>query len=87
MLLDIINNVLLHKEPSKKESLDRMNKMKFSLQLSNIEDYQALILSRQEKVRYFGNGNVYMYIFLYCQWCSGTFGNGNVSTLYSISAS
>jgi hypothetical protein len=51
MLLDIINNVLLHKEPSKREAIDRRNKLKFSLELSNIEDYRIPVLTRQEKAR------------------------------------
>ena len=51
MLLDIVNNLLLYKEPRQKELTETMERLRFTLQLSNIEDCRTLILARQERVR------------------------------------
>lgn len=51
MLLDIVNNLLLYKEPRQKELTETMKRLRFTLQLSNIEDCRTPILARQERVR------------------------------------
>lgn len=51
MLLDIVNNLLLYKEPRQKELTETMERLRFTLQLSNIEDCRTPILARQERVR------------------------------------
>lgn len=38
MILDIVNNLLLHIEPRRKEALERLQKMRFDLQLNADED-------------------------------------------------
>uniref|UniRef100_T1IJV3 FMP27/BLTP2/Hobbit GFWDK motif-containing RBG unit domain-containing protein n=1 Tax=Strigamia maritima TaxID=126957 RepID=T1IJV3_STRMM len=51
MLLDIINNLLLHVELKKKEANEKLQRMRFQLQLSNIEDQKTPILHLQNQVR------------------------------------
>lgn len=52
MLLDIINNLLLYVEPHRKERLDRLQGLRFKLQLlSPQEDERKLIQQRQNHVR------------------------------------
>lgn len=51
MLLDIVNNLLLYKEPRQKELTETMKRLRFTLQLNNIEDCRTPILARQERVR------------------------------------
>ncbi|XP_052234314.1 protein KIAA0100-like isoform X2 [Dreissena polymorpha] len=51
MILDIVNNLLLHVELKKKEVTEKLQSMRFQLQLSRVEDQKTPILSLQESVR------------------------------------
>ncbi|KAL4223452.1 hypothetical protein ACF0H5_016923 [Mactra antiquata] len=51
MILDIVNNLLLHVELKKKEATEKLQSMRFQLQLSRVEDQKTPILSLQESVR------------------------------------
>lgn len=52
MIIDIINNLLLYTEPKKKESYERLQRMRFQLQLNSIDDQRKPILQLQNQVRY-----------------------------------
>ncbi|XP_065335800.1 protein hobbit [Cloeon dipterum] len=51
MILDIVNNLLLHVEPSRKEAAERMQRMRFQLQLHSYEDQRKPIQQLQNQVR------------------------------------
>ncbi|XP_065157345.1 LOW QUALITY PROTEIN: protein hobbit [Atheta coriaria] len=51
MLLDIINNLLLFVDTHRKEALERLQRMRFQLQLQSVEDQRKPILILQTKVR------------------------------------
>lgn len=52
MILDIVNNLLLHVEPSRKEAAERLQRMRFQLQLYSTEDQRKPIQQLQNQVRY-----------------------------------
>ncbi|CAB0042152.1 unnamed protein product [Trichogramma brassicae] len=51
MLLDIVNNLLLYVEPRRKEALERLQRMRFQMQLISEEDQKRPIQERQNIVR------------------------------------
>ncbi|KAF5270674.1 hypothetical protein FQA39_LY01412 [Lamprigera yunnana] len=51
MLLDIVNNLLLHVEPHRKEALERLARMRFQLQLHSVEDQRRPIQILQNQIR------------------------------------
>uniref|UniRef100_A0A146MBQ1 UPF0378 protein KIAA0100 n=5 Tax=Lygus hesperus TaxID=30085 RepID=A0A146MBQ1_LYGHE len=51
MLLDIVNNLLLHVEKSRKEAYERLQRMRFQLQLQSVEDQKKPIQEAQTRVR------------------------------------
>ncbi|XP_053375801.1 protein hobbit-like isoform X2 [Mercenaria mercenaria] len=51
IILDIVNNLLLHVELKKREATEKLQSMRFQLQLSRVEDQKTPILSLQESVR------------------------------------
>lgn len=51
VIMDIVNNLLLYVEPKKKEASERLQDMRFKLQLSRDEDHKTPILQLQEVVR------------------------------------
>ncbi|UYV61491.1 KIAA0100 [Cordylochernes scorpioides] len=51
MILDIVNNLLLYVEPRKKEANERLQRMRFQLQLCSIEDQKKPILQLQNQLR------------------------------------
>ncbi|OWF48647.1 protein KIAA0100-like isoform X2 [Mizuhopecten yessoensis] len=51
MILDIVNNLLLHVEKTKKETTEKLQSMRFQLQLSREEDQKTPIQQIQEFVR------------------------------------
>ncbi|KAL1132826.1 hypothetical protein AAG570_010778 [Ranatra chinensis] len=51
MLLDIINNLLLYVEPSRREAFERLQAMRFQLQLQSVEDQRRPIQAAQTRVR------------------------------------
>ncbi|XP_069135589.1 protein hobbit-like isoform X1 [Argopecten irradians] len=51
MILDIVNNLLLHVEKTKKETTEKLQSMRFQLQLSREEDQKTPIQQLQEYVR------------------------------------
>ncbi|XP_014240236.1 protein KIAA0100 [Cimex lectularius] len=51
MLLDIVNNLLLHVEKSRKEAYERLQRMRFQLQLQSVEDQKRPIQEAQTRVR------------------------------------
>jgi Golgi-body localisation protein domain len=61
MILDIVNNLLLHVEPSRKEAAERLQRMRFQLQLYSTEDQRKPIQQLQNQVRYGG-----VKLFLIC---------------------
>uniref|UniRef100_A0A0L8HRK1 Uncharacterized protein n=1 Tax=Octopus bimaculoides TaxID=37653 RepID=A0A0L8HRK1_OCTBM len=50
-ILDIINNLLLHVERNRKQAGEKLQSMRFQLQLSTVEDQRSPILLLQENVR------------------------------------
>ncbi|BFZ05396.1 hypothetical protein BsWGS_08435 [Bradybaena similaris] len=51
VIMDIVNNLLLYVEPKKKAASDRLQNMRFKLQLYRDEDQKTPILQLQEVVR------------------------------------
>lgn len=51
MLLDIVNNLLLYVESSRKKAFERLQRMRFQLQLQSIEDQRKPIQETQTRVR------------------------------------
>jgi hypothetical protein len=51
MVMDIINNLLLHMEPKKKELIERHQKMRLQLQFASIEEQKTPITNLQNKLR------------------------------------
>ncbi|XP_067034079.1 bridge-like lipid transfer protein family member 2 isoform X1 [Acropora muricata] len=51
LLIDIAHNVVLYTEPKKKEAFDRLQRMRFHLDLSASEDQRGQILRLQNTVR------------------------------------
>ncbi|XP_067136363.1 protein hobbit [Centruroides vittatus] len=51
MLLDLVNNLLLYVEPRKKEASEKLQRMRFQLELRSIDDLKAPILQLQNQVR------------------------------------
>lgn len=51
MILDIVNNLLLHVESNRKQASEKLQRMRFQLQLSTVEDQRSPILLLQENVR------------------------------------
>ncbi|CAB0004586.1 unnamed protein product [Nesidiocoris tenuis] len=51
MLLDIVNNLLLYVEKSRKEAYERLQRMRFQLQLQSVEDQKKPIQEAQTRVR------------------------------------
>lgn len=52
MILDIVNNLLLYVEPRRKEASERLQRMRFQLQLHSVEDQRRPIQQMQNQVRY-----------------------------------
>jgi len=57
MILDIVNNLLLYVEPRRKEAYERLQRMRFQLQLQSSQDHRQPIQQLQNHVRY---------IFIFC---------------------
>lgn len=51
MVLDLVNNLLLYVEPQRREANERLQRMRFRLQLSAGEDHRTPILQLQGQVR------------------------------------
>ncbi|KAK4026287.1 hypothetical protein OUZ56_015296 [Daphnia magna] len=51
MLLDVINNLLLHVEPHRKEASERLQRLRFQLQLSSTEDQRRPVQQIQNQLR------------------------------------
>ncbi|XP_077510503.1 bridge-like lipid transfer protein family member hobbit isoform X1 [Amblyomma americanum] len=51
MVLDLVNNLLLYVEPRRRETNERLQRMRFRLQLSAGEDHRTPILQLQDQVR------------------------------------
>ncbi|CAH1405429.1 unnamed protein product [Nezara viridula] len=51
MLLDIVNNLLLYVEQSRREAYERVQRMRFQLQLQSVEDQRRPIQEAQTRVR------------------------------------
>ncbi|KAG5341355.1 K0100 protein, partial [Acromyrmex heyeri] len=51
MILDIVNNLLLYVEPRRKEASERLQRMRFQLQLHSVEDQKRPIQQLQNTVR------------------------------------
>lgn len=51
MIVDLVNNLLLYVEPRKKEFYERQQRMRFSMQLSSVEDQRGPISQLQDEVR------------------------------------
>ncbi|XP_066587198.1 protein hobbit isoform X2 [Prorops nasuta] len=51
MILDIVNNLLLYVEPRRKEASERLQRMRFQLQLHSFEDQRRPIQQLQNTVR------------------------------------
>ncbi|GBP17153.1 Protein KIAA0100 [Eumeta japonica] len=51
MLLDVVNNVVLHVEPERRRTLERRARMRFQLQLHHDEDPRRMIHKLQTQVR------------------------------------
>ncbi|KAI5697827.1 hypothetical protein M8J75_016068 [Diaphorina citri] len=51
MILDILNNLLLYVEPKRKEAYEKLQRMRFQLQLHSVEDQRRPIQQMQNKVR------------------------------------
>ncbi|XP_078679800.1 bridge-like lipid transfer protein family member 2 isoform X1 [Branchiostoma floridae x Branchiostoma belcheri] len=51
MILDICQNLLLYVEPKRKEASERLQRMRFQLQLSSVEDQRGPLLQMQNNVR------------------------------------
>ncbi|KAJ9596917.1 hypothetical protein L9F63_012042, partial [Diploptera punctata] len=50
MILDIVNNLLLYVEPRRKEASERLQRMRFQLQLHSVEDQRRPIQQMQNQV-------------------------------------
>lgn len=55
MILDIVNNLLLYVEPRRKEAYERLQRMRFQLQLQSSQDHRQPIQQLQNHVRYIFN--------------------------------
>ena len=51
MLLDVINNLLLYVEPHRKEASERLQRLRFQLQLSSTEDQRRPVQQIQNQLR------------------------------------
>ena len=51
MILDIVNNLLLHSEPKKKELLEKVQSMRFQLHLMSVADQKTPIQQKQNQLR------------------------------------
>lgn len=51
MILDIVNNLLLYVEPKRKEAYEKLQRMRFQLQLHSVEDQRRPIQQLQNRVR------------------------------------
>ncbi|XP_054707310.1 LOW QUALITY PROTEIN: protein hobbit-like [Uloborus diversus] len=51
MILDLVNNLLLYVEPRKKEATNKLQYMRFQLQLCSVEDQRGPILELQQDIR------------------------------------
>ncbi|GFS83721.1 protein KIAA0100 [Nephila pilipes] len=51
MILDLVNNLLLYVEPRKKEATNKLQYMRFQLQLCSVDDQREPILQLQENIR------------------------------------
>lgn len=51
MILDIVNNLLLYVEPTRKEAYERLQRKRFQLQLHSVEDQRRPIQQLQNQVR------------------------------------
>lgn len=51
MLLDIVNNLLLYVDVERKERYERLQRIRFQLQLQSVEDQRKPILEAQTRVR------------------------------------
>lgn len=51
MLLDVINNLLLYVEPHRKQASERLQRLRFQLQLSTIEDQRRPVQQIQNQLR------------------------------------
>ena len=51
MVLDIVNNLLLYVAPRKRQSYDQLQRLRFQMQLSSIEDQRRPIQQLQNRIR------------------------------------
>ena len=51
MILDLVNNLLLYVEPRREEANERLQRMRFELQLEQDKDRRGPIISLQNKAR------------------------------------
>lgn len=51
MILDIVNNLLLYVPPRRKEAYERLQRMRFQLQLCSVQDQHRPIQQLQNHVR------------------------------------
>ncbi|XP_065213016.1 protein hobbit [Planococcus citri] len=51
MILDIVNNLLLYVEPRRKEAYERLQRMRFQLQLQSVQDQRKPIQQLQNLIR------------------------------------
>lgn len=58
MILDLVNNLLLYVEPRRKEANQRLQSMRFELQLEQDKDQRGPIISLQNKARYVSESTV-----------------------------
>lgn len=52
MILDVVNNLLLYVEPRRKEAYERLQRMRFQIQLQSSQDHRQPIQQLQNHVRY-----------------------------------
>ncbi|RWS30554.1 hypothetical protein B4U80_04431 [Leptotrombidium deliense] len=51
MIMDLVNNLLLYVEPHKKEAYEKLQRLKFKMQLSSVEEQKEPILQFQDDLR------------------------------------
>lgn len=51
MILDMVNNLLLYVDPKKKESAEKLKRLRFQLKLQSVDDLRPHILNLQNQVR------------------------------------
>ena len=51
MLLDVVNNLLLYVEPHRKEASERLQRLRFQMQLSSTQDQRRPVQQLQNQLR------------------------------------